>query len=87
MEQNEILARLRKIIAENQQFTTWTVSTPHLVALVNEAIAAEREACAKVADTISDKYGYGHYGNEVDTADEIAAAIRSRSEATLRGQQ
>ena len=40
--------------------------------------AQEREACAKVADTISDKYGWGHYGNEVDTADEIAAAIRAR---------
>lgn len=41
----------------------------------------EREACAKVADTISDKYGWGHYGNEVDTADEIAAAIRARGQA------
>lgn len=42
------------------------------------ARADEREACAKVADTISDKYGWGHYGKEVDTADEIAAAIRAR---------
>ena len=41
--------------------------------------AHEREECAKVAHTISDKYGWGHYGNEVDTADEIAAAIRVRS--------
>jgi hypothetical protein len=48
-------------------------------ALVEAAARAdEREACAKVADTISDKYGWGHYGNEVDTADEIAAAIRAR---------
>jgi hypothetical protein len=47
-----------------------------------ETIAAdEREACAKVADTISGKYGWGHYGNEVDTADEIAAAIRARGQA------
>jgi hypothetical protein len=38
----------------------------------------EREACAKVADKISDKYGWGYSGNEVDTADEIAAAIRAR---------
>ena len=43
--------------------------------------SAEREACAKVADTISDKYGWGHYGNEVDTADEIAKAIRARGQA------
>ena len=40
--------------------------------------AHEREECAKVADQISDKYGWGCYGNEVDTADEIAAAIRAR---------
>lgn len=40
--------------------------------------AAEREECAKVAKGISDKYAFGHYGNEVDTADEIAAAIRAR---------
>ena len=43
--------------------------------------AKEREACAKVADQISDKYGWGYYGNEVDTADEIADAIRARGEA------
>jgi hypothetical protein len=43
-----------------------------------EGASAEREACAKVADTISEKYGWGHYGNEVDTADEIATAIRAR---------
>jgi hypothetical protein len=50
----------------------------HFTALVS---SAEREACAKVADTISDKYGWGHYGNEVDTADEIATAIRARGQA------
>lgn len=40
--------------------------------------AAERDECAKVAKAISDKYAFGHYGNEVDTADEIEAAIRAR---------
>ena len=42
--------------------------------------AHEREACAKVADVISNKYGFGYYGNEVDTADEIAEAIRNRGQ-------
>jgi hypothetical protein len=51
------------------------------VAVFNEAVWIEREACAKVANQISDKYGYGYYGNEVDTADEIAAAIRARGES------
>jgi hypothetical protein len=45
---------------------------------LEEERKAEREACAKVADKISDKYGWGYSGNEVDTADEIAAAIRAR---------
>ena len=45
------------------------------------ATAKEREACANVADKISDKYGWTYFGNEVDTADEIAAAIRARGEA------
>lgn len=40
--------------------------------------AAERDECAKVAKAISDKYAFCHYGNEVDTADEIEAAIRAR---------
>lgn len=40
--------------------------------------AAEREQCAEVAKAISDKYAVGHYGNEVDTADEIEDAIRAR---------
>lgn len=45
---------------------------------IDAAVLAEREACAKLADSISDKYAFGYYGNEVDTADEIAAAIRER---------
>lgn len=46
---------------------------------VREAVLAEREACARVTKAISDKYAIGYYGNEVDTADEIEAAIRARS--------
>jgi len=49
------------------KFVTWQAAS-----------SKEREACAKVADQISDKYGWGYYGNEVDTADEIAEAIRAR---------
>ena len=50
MNQYEVTEELRSIIADNMQYTTWTVSTPHLVALVNKCIEAEREACAKVCD-------------------------------------
>ena len=50
MTQDEVLQTLRKVIAETDNFTTWTVSTPHLVELVKRAVEAEREACAKVAE-------------------------------------
>jgi hypothetical protein len=43
MTQDQIIQTLHKVIAENMNFTTWTVSTPHLVALVNHAIEAERK--------------------------------------------
>ena len=48
MTQDEVLTELRSVIAVNQQFTTWTISTPHIVELVNRAIKQEREACAKI---------------------------------------
>ena len=54
--------------------------SPWVMKLVNDAVMKEREACAKVARQISDKYAYGYYGNEVDTADEIETAIRARKE-------
>ena len=50
MTQDQIIQTLHKVVAENQNFTTWTVSTPHLVGLVNHAIAEEREACADIAE-------------------------------------
>jgi hypothetical protein len=48
MTQNEVLAMMHDIIANNQKYSTWTVSTPHLVMIVNKAIEEEREACAKL---------------------------------------
>ena len=50
MTQDEILEALHKVVQENKHYTTWTVSTPHLVALVNLAIEQEREACAVAAE-------------------------------------
>ena len=50
MKQDEIIFRLKSIVHGNQDYTTWTVSTPHLVMLVNSAIEMEREECAKILD-------------------------------------
>ena len=71
MTQDEILKELRIVIAENQQFTTWTISTPHLVELVNRAVKAEREACAKVCNEF-------HFGQAPMM---IQRAIRARGNA------
>jgi hypothetical protein len=73
MKQDEILQTLREVIAEAENFTTWTVSTPHLVELVKRAVEAEREACAKVCDDIATEDGFeGGYANG------CAVAIRAR---------
>ena len=45
--QEEILTELRNIVANNQHYTTWTVSTPHLMALVNKFLQDERDAIMK----------------------------------------
>jgi hypothetical protein len=50
MTQDEIVKSLKEIVAQDIGYTTWTISTPHLVSLVNKAIDIEREACAKIAD-------------------------------------
>jgi hypothetical protein len=72
MTQDEVIKEMHNVIADNQNYTTWTVSTPHLVELVNRAIKAEREACAKIVDDWSAWHG----GTEL-----IAAVIRERGQA------
>ena len=75
MTQDEILEALHKVVQENKHYTTWTVSTPHLVALVNLAIDRERLACEALC-----KWRTGV--QQVDAAiDTCAAAIRARGQA------
>jgi len=71
MTQDEIVKSLKEIVAQDIGYTTWTISTPHLISLVNKAIDIEREACALVADEWS-----GHF-----QANAIAQAIRARGQA------
>jgi len=54
MTQDEVLKELHNVIASNQQFTTWTVSTPHLVELVNRAVKAERERFIEICNHQAD---------------------------------
>lgn len=71
MKQDEVLQTLRKVIKESEYYTTWTVSTPHLVELVERVVEAEREACAKVADEYAN-------GLERNYSEIIADTIRAR---------
>ena len=76
MTQDEILDALHKVVQENKHYTTWTVSTPHLVALVKLAIEHEREACAKVCDVLA------YHPEFASDATKLAAmAIRARGQA------
>ena len=81
MNQTEIIAMLHNIIANNQQYTTWTVSTPHIVALVNQAVEAEREACARECDGISSKYKWPDNTAEKVAGQWCADRIRARGQA------
>jgi mevalonate kinase len=74
MEQDEVLATLHKVVAENMNYTTWTVSTPHLVALVREVVEQEREEIAQMIENID---GW----NMDDPASTAAKAIRARGQA------
>ena len=71
MKQDEVIQLMRKVIKESEYYTTWTVSTPHLVELVERAVEAEREACAKVADEYAN-------GLERNYSEIIADLIRAR---------
>ena len=73
MTQDEILDALYKVVQENKHYTTWTVSTPHLVALVNLAIEHEREACATLCDVQA--------LTVAASAEVCAEAIRARGQA------
>ena len=74
MEQDEVLATLHRVVAKNMNYTTWTVSTPHLVALVREVIEQEREEIAQMIEGIE---GW----NMDDPASTAAKAIRARGQA------
>jgi hypothetical protein len=72
MTQDEVIKELHNVIAGNQNFTTWTVSTPHLVELVNRVVKVEREACADIAENWNCN-GMPRYG--------VSAQIRARGQA------
>ena len=83
MTQDEILDALYKVVQENKHYTTWTVSTPHLVALVKLAIEHEREACAEICKKHAEVYA-GLEQNPT-TQSAWAACIDNRDTILARG--
>ena len=58
---------------------SWAWLSKEVGELVLKTRAEALEEAAKIADKISDECAVGYYGQDVDTADEIAAAIRERA--------
>ena len=82
MTQDEIIKALRKVVEENTHYTTWTVSTPHLVLLVKLVIEKEREACAKVCDSLEEQCERLLMPDEKwPTPSDCASVIRLRGQA------
>jgi hypothetical protein len=82
MKEHQVIEMLQKVIEENTNFTTWTVSTPHLVALVNHAIEAEREACAKICERTKADVITGNAVEAFNYATKyLAKLIRARGQA------
>ena len=77
----ELTTVLKEIIANNTHYTTWTVSTPHLIALVNKVVADEREACAKVCEQMWHEWLDSPEDNEPNKpdAEDCYKAIRERN--------
>jgi hypothetical protein len=83
MTQDEIIKALRQVVEENTHYTTWTVSTPHLVLLVNLTIEQEREACAEVCKKHADVYAGLEQNPTAKSA--WAACIDNRDTILARG--
>ena len=71
MKHSEIRARLLQIIATESDDTAWTVSNKHLMSLITFYVEQEREACAKICDSVN------NYDNPM-TANDVAEEIRAR---------
>ena len=48
----QITYMLAEAIDQNREYKSWHCSTQHLMALVERVVAEEREACAKLCETI-----------------------------------
>jgi hypothetical protein len=55
MTENEVTVMLAEAIDQDKEYKSWHVSTKHLMTFAKLVAAKEREACAKLAMTISEQ--------------------------------
>ena len=77
MDEKELRKFVREVAGETK---CNIVVADFAVAVARKAVAAEREACAKVCEELR---GIGTMSNGEDAAAEFAEAIRERSNAAL----
>jgi hypothetical protein len=85
MNREDIIRMAREAGMLLGRFDIWDAETPDLERFVALVAAAEREACAKLVEPSAEHRrdaSWGYLGGKegVDMLDEIAAAIRARSE-------
>jgi len=71
----QITYMLADAIDKDREYKSWHVSTKHLMTLVEAAVLAEREACAKVCED------YGRAEEMQAIGNDYAEAIRARGQA------
>ena len=74
------MARQAGITMSSQYGAQWEANTEDLEAFAALVAAAEREACARVCDVITEKNTWWDI-NEIEAAEECAAEIRARGDA------
>ena len=83
MNPEELRQRLTLIVAETPVDQCWTLSTTHLLKLVEDAVEAEREACAKLCEwvglTEADIYEAMDFDDEFEFAKAIEAKLKEKN--------
>lgn len=85
MNANELSLILKEIVSKDIGYTTWTVSTPHLLKLVNKAVQDERQACIKICEDAAKyqkKYLNNHAWGVLETC-AVAMQVRGGKDESI----
>ena len=80
----QVAFMLHEAIDQDREYKSWHVSTKHLMTLVEMVVAEEREACAKVCETLGVHPALNVWNGGPDWykhGKDCAEAIRARGQA------